>query len=152
MTTLHSAFIPQVPGQGSTHLLLTQALLRSQSELVTHSGRQPLYGSPKYSGKHAHDPAPFLSLHTALAPQGDGLHGLVGLSVTGAAKRYEKYSFEGKEISLEWGILRGGMGEHPVKGSPVYPDTQTQTGECLRTVHVVLEPQDPGQGSLHFSF
>lgn len=39
-----------------------------------------------------------------------------------------------------------------MNGSPVYPAIQTQTGECLTTVQVVLEPQEPGQGSLHFSF
>lgn len=63
------------------HLLFKQALVRSQSELVTHSGLHPVYGSPKYSGRQAHEPAPFLSLHIALAPHGDGLHGVRGLSV-----------------------------------------------------------------------
>lgn len=81
MTTLHSAFKPQVPGQGSLHLLFTHALLRSQSVFITHSGLQPVYGSPKYSGKHIQDPAPLRSLHTAFAPQGDGLHGILGPSV-----------------------------------------------------------------------
>lgn len=77
---------PHVPGQGSTHLLFTQALLRSQSELVTHSGLQPVYGSPKYSGKQIQEPAPFLSLQIAFAPHGDGLQGVSGLWVTGAVK------------------------------------------------------------------
>lgn len=77
-TVLHSALIPQVPGQGSLHLLFEQALLRSQSELETHSGRQPVYGSPKYSGKQVQEPTPFLSLQIALAPHGEGLHGLGG--------------------------------------------------------------------------
>lgn len=86
MRTLHSALRPHVPGQGSTHLLLTQALLRSQSEFVTHSGRHPVYGSPKYSGRHEQEPAPFRSLHIALAPHGDGLQGFNGRSVTGAEK------------------------------------------------------------------
>jgi hypothetical protein len=75
--TLQSALRPHTPGQGSTHLLLLQALFLAQSEFVTHSGRQPAYGSPKYSGRQTQDPAPFLSLHKALAPQGDGLHGLM---------------------------------------------------------------------------
>jgi hypothetical protein len=39
--TEHSAFCPQVPGQGSTHLFLMQALSLGQSELSTHSGLQP---------------------------------------------------------------------------------------------------------------
>lgn len=33
-----------------------------------------------YSGKHEQEPAPFCSLHTALGPHGEGMHG-VGLSV-----------------------------------------------------------------------
>lgn len=45
--TLHSAFKPQTPGHGSLHLLFKHALSRGQSLFVTHSGRQPLYGSPK---------------------------------------------------------------------------------------------------------
>lgn len=78
MTVLHSAFIPQVPGHGSLHLLLVQALLRSQSEFDTHSGRHPVYGSPKYSGKHEHAPIPFRSLQIAFAPHGEGLQGFGG--------------------------------------------------------------------------
>lgn len=42
-----------------------------------------MYGSPKYSGKHVQDPAPFLSLQIAFAPHGDGLQGLVGSCVGG---------------------------------------------------------------------
>jgi len=49
--------------------------------LVTHSGLHPVYGSPKYSGKHEQEPAPFRSLHIAFAPHGDGLHGIFGPSV-----------------------------------------------------------------------
>lgn len=40
-TTRHSAFSPQVPGQGSAHLLLIQALVFGQSLFKTHSGLQP---------------------------------------------------------------------------------------------------------------
>lgn len=75
--------MPHVPGQGSTHLLLEHALLLSQSEFVTHSGLHPTYGSPKYSLRQVHDPAPFLSLHIAFDPQGEGLQGSLGLSVGG---------------------------------------------------------------------
>lgn len=70
--------MPQAPGQGSLHRLFEQALLRSQSEFDTHSGLHPVYGSPKYSGKHAQDPTLFLSLHMAFAPHGDGLQGFGG--------------------------------------------------------------------------
>lgn len=62
-------------------MLFTQALERSQSELVTHSGLHPVYGSPKYSGRQTHEPAPLRSLQTAFDPQGDGLHGSSGPSV-----------------------------------------------------------------------
>lgn len=70
--------IPHDPGHGSLHLLLEQALLRSQSELDTHSGRHPVYGSPKYSGKQEQEPTPLRSLQSAFAPHGDGLHGFGG--------------------------------------------------------------------------
>lgn len=76
MLTVQSALSPHTPGQGFLHLLLVHALSRGQSEFVTHSGLQLVYGSPKYSGKHVQAPTPFLSLHIALAPHGDGLHGL----------------------------------------------------------------------------
>lgn len=62
-------------------MLFKQALDLSQSELVTHSGRQPVYGSPKYSGRQEHDPAPLRSLQIAFAPHGDGLQGLRGSSM-----------------------------------------------------------------------
>lgn len=39
--TWQIAFCPQVPGQGSWHLLRMQALFDGQSELSTHSGLQP---------------------------------------------------------------------------------------------------------------
>lgn len=74
-TTWQSAFCPQVPGHGSWHLFRIHALSDAQSELITHSGLQPSYGLPIYSGKQEHEPAPFRSLQTAFAPHGDGEHG-----------------------------------------------------------------------------
>lgn len=71
LTTSHRAPCPQVPGQGSAHLFLMQAFVLSQSVLNTHSGRQPVYGSPWYSGRQVQVP----SRHSALGPHGDGLHG-----------------------------------------------------------------------------
>ena len=44
--TLHSAFVPQVPGQGSWHLDRIQLNVDGQSVSTTHSGRQPSYGLP----------------------------------------------------------------------------------------------------------
>jgi len=46
-----------------------------------------VYGSPEYSGKHVHDPAPLRSLHTAFAPHGDGLQGSGGASTAVIATR-----------------------------------------------------------------
>lgn len=77
LITLHWAFWPQAPGQGSTHLFFIHALSFEQSVLNTHSGRQLIYGLPKYSGKQVQMP---LS-HWALGPQGDLLHG----SITGSS-------------------------------------------------------------------
>lgn len=63
-----------------------QALFDGQSEFNMHSGRQPSYGLPIYSGKHVQEPAPFCSLHMAFAPQGDGTHGVRLSSITGAIR------------------------------------------------------------------
>ena len=46
LETEQIALIPQVPGQGSEHLFLIQALYIKQSLLTKHSGRQPSYGLP----------------------------------------------------------------------------------------------------------
>jgi hypothetical protein len=62
-----------VPGHGSTHLLLVQAWLRSQSELRIHSGLQPSSGLPKRPGGQEQMQRPFSGLAMALAPQGFGL-------------------------------------------------------------------------------
>lgn len=75
LITWQSAFWPQVPGQGSWHLFRMQARFDGQSEFRTHSGRQPSYGFPVYSGRQVHDPALFCCLQMALAPQGVGLQG-----------------------------------------------------------------------------
>lgn len=48
----------------------------------THSGLQLTYGSPIKSGGHVQEPALFLSVHIAFVPQGVGLHGSLGSSVT----------------------------------------------------------------------
>lgn len=66
---------------GSMHLFLEQALSRGQSLFMTHSGRQPEYGSPWYSGRHEQEP----SRQTAFGPHGDGLQG----SETGSSAVYK---------------------------------------------------------------
>lgn len=70
LMTSQIALDAHVPGHGSTHFLLKQALSLGQSVFSIHSGRQPVYGFPWYSGKQAHTP----SLQIAFAPHGDGLH------------------------------------------------------------------------------
>lgn len=84
--TLHSAFTPHRPGQGSTHLRFLQALFDGHSGFVVHSGLHATYGSPKYSGIHLQEPALFLSVQIAFEPQGDGLQGST-ISVGIAAKK-----------------------------------------------------------------
>lgn len=83
-----------------------QDLSRAQSLLTTHSGRQPLYGSPKYSGRQVQEPAPLRSRHSAFGPQGEGEQGVKRSSGTTV-----------------------GCGLQPANGSPEYPLSQLQTGE-----------------------
>lgn len=64
-----------------------------------------------------------------LGPQGDGLQrssGTTGCSI----------------ITLR---------VHCVKGSPTKPLTQVHIGMWFSTLHSALNPQEPGQGSLHLS-
>ena len=84
--TLHSAFVPQVPGQGSWHLDRIQLNVDGQSVSTTHSGRQPSYGLPIYSGKHSQSPF----LHIAFGPQGDGLHRSL---IVGTVTKEKKYMY-----------------------------------------------------------
>ena len=71
-TTSQSAFCAQASSEhGLTHLLRKQALSLGQSEFKTHSGRQPIKGSPWYSARQVQIPL----LQTAFEPQGFGLHG-----------------------------------------------------------------------------
>lgn len=88
-TMSHWAFWPQVPGQGSKHLFLKQALSLGHSGLSTHSGRQASYGLPEYSGIHSQAP----SRQSAFGPQGDGLHGseATGGGVTVKTNNYTLY-------------------------------------------------------------
>lgn len=50
-----------------------QALFLGHSSFNIHSGLQPVYGSPWYSGKQVQMP----SLQIAFEPHGDGKHGSV---------------------------------------------------------------------------
>ena len=76
--TRHSALYPQVPGQGSIHLFCEQAKVLIQSELTVHSGRQPEYGSPKYSLLQVQTQVLPRTDESALDPHGFGLQGSLG--------------------------------------------------------------------------
>ena len=52
-----------------------QAKLLGHSWFMVHSGLHSVYGSPCKPGRHTQAAALFRSLHCALIPQGDGLHG-----------------------------------------------------------------------------
>lgn len=96
------ASAPHVPMHGSMHLLLMHDLVGLHSVFSVHSGRQPMYGSPKYSFMHVQ----MALSHFALAPHGDGSHGLY---VVGGSSR--------SIISI-----------HCVNGSPVKCGRHVQLG------------------------
>lgn len=73
--------MPQVPGHGSTHLLLRHAWVRGHSALTTHSGRQA-GGLPISPGWQEHTATPLFTLQRLLGPHGDGLHGSLGTTGT----------------------------------------------------------------------
>lgn len=68
--------MPQEPGQGSLHLWLMQANWVGHSLLTRHSGRQ-LGGEPTKFGRQLQEGELLETVHWALDPQGEGLHGLV---------------------------------------------------------------------------
>lgn len=55
-----------------------------------------------------------------------------------------------KIVSLVEGNDLRGNGTHLVNGSPLKPAIQLQIGLWLITLHLVFNPQVPGQGSSHF--
>lgn len=76
LNTRHIAPLPHVPGQGSMHLLRTQARSRGHSELTTHSGLQPVVdASPLVPLGHEHMALSPITVHKAPGPQGEGVHG-----------------------------------------------------------------------------
>lgn len=78
LTTVHCALIPQVPGHGSIHFWLLQAMFAWQSELIIHSARQ-LGGVSKYPGIHEQTACSFIFRHWLFGPHGVGLHGSFGI-------------------------------------------------------------------------
>jgi len=77
LTTLQYALFPQIPGQGSTHFLFTQAKFVGHSALVVHSGRH-IGGFPIKYGKQEHTAWLLSSLHWLFGPHGEGVHGYIG--------------------------------------------------------------------------
>lgn len=73
------------------------------------------------------EPALFCSLHSALAPHGDGTHGVGRSSSTEATSML-----------------------HRRNGSPVYPFSHMHIGVWLITLHSAFNPHEPGHGSRHF--
>ena len=60
LTTVQMALGPQLPGQGSTHFMLTQAKAGLHSELTRHSGRQ-FGGELTCPGRQEQTQTPFTS-------------------------------------------------------------------------------------------
>lgn len=75
--TLHCAFSPQLPGQGSTHFLFIHDFDKSHSELTIHSGRQP-GGEPIIPCWHEQMATLLFSRQMLLGPHGEGLQGFSG--------------------------------------------------------------------------
>lgn len=162
LITLQRALLAHAPRHGFSHLFRKQALSLGQSEFRTHSGRQPAYGFPWNSDKHVHSPL----LHWAFAPHGDGLH----LSWTGFGSYAEMICFSFNfyfklyrvkvilthtELVLTirklWECLHISCKLQLSNGFPVYPSGQLHTGMWFVVIHLAPKPQEPGQGSLHFS-
>lgn len=126
LTTWQLAFDAHVPGHGSIHLFLVQALLLGQSELTTHSGWQPSYGFPIYPFRQMQAPALARSIHSAFAPQGEGSQ---AESVSNGTTAFC---------------------EHWIAASPLYPSGQMQTAVWLTTRHSAFEPHAFSHGFWHF--
>lgn len=64
---------------------------------------------------------------------------------------YRKRIYKITSTDLRQFFLRGGIGLQFVNGSPVKPSWHVQIGVLFITLHCAPIPQEPGQGSLHFS-
>jgi hypothetical protein len=73
---VHTAWNPQEPWHGFVHLFRTQAKLVGQSALIAHSGRQ-FGGAPIMPDTHEQTGCPSRTWHSAFAPHGEGMQGLV---------------------------------------------------------------------------
>lgn len=93
-----------------------------QEELTTHSGRQ-LGGAPIISGRQLQAGLPSTMRQSELLPQGEGSHGLAGISGTITSCR------------------------QALNGSPTVPGAHSQVGTLLITMQFAPRPQTPGHGS-----
>ena len=154
--TWHSALMPQVPGHGSIHLFLLQALLEGQSEWTTHSGRHAMYGSPKYSGIHWHEAADLCLLQTAFDPHGDGLHGSI-TSTLGGTKIMILYwmkrnlqSYKLFSCNRQWRDLQYILDHKHKMGNDCWPNKLHEThkhqdkGLCIYFEHKLIYWDIPG--------
>lgn len=130
LTTLHIAFNPHEPKQGSIHFMLMQALLLLQSVFSTHSGLQ-FGGLPKYPILHEQEGTPPTSLHSAFCPQGEGMQGFI-CSIIGG--------------------VDSGCTKQREKGSPACPALHEQIGLCFITLQSVFMPHPLGHGDIHLKF
>lgn len=120
LTTEHSALTPQLPGQGSLHFWLTQALESSQSELTTHSGRQ-VGGLPMKPSIHLQTAIPFTSWQWLFGPQGDGVQEFCTVS-----------SNEKKSVNLISSILNF-MEINEGRFNILYPELENRKQKRFRT-------------------
>lgn len=95
LITVHLAWSPQVPGQGSEHFCDIQAKCGWHSELPTHSGRQ-FGGVPTKLDLQEQTALPLLLRQTLFGPQGDGSQTLIGIA---AARNYRRLAHAFSEIS-----------------------------------------------------
>lgn len=92
LTTRQTEFCPHGFGHGSIHFWFRQAKFNGHSELILHSGLQS-GGDPLKSGKQVHTACPLFSLQLLFGPQGDGVHGRVGVTVVNGTGFCIIYSF-----------------------------------------------------------
>lgn len=98
---LQVALMPQTFWvQGFTHLLLMHALSPGQSELITHSGWQPvmLEGIPWRPGRHLHTTVSPTFSQRVFGPQGDGEQGSLSF---GSEYRKQVYASVEKLFAMD---------------------------------------------------
>ena len=136
LMTEQEADRPQVPGHGSTHREEEQASVLAQSELRTHSGRQPCRGSPSSPGGQEQEHSPPWTVAMAPGPQelgsqvsrsaGGGL--LLVSGMRGVRVRLLLVTFSYLLVGSKVKLYSPGLCLQEEKGSPTYPSGQLQMG------------------------